>query len=364
MGSSRAWAARDRGRARGAADASEVRGVFCQPGSAEAAPAILVRKGPTIIVRAATDGWVLGAIPARRVRVARRRQCRAAAHAGAWTFETADASGLDRLLTAPVDRLLPWLRQGWGRVAMVAALFTLLTGAAWQFGIPAATRLAVDTTPGRVERAIEGGTLEALDTAIFEPSAAPPRRQQRLKAAFGRLIEAYRARPDARLDPDFRLLFRAAPLVGPNALALPGGIIVVTDELLALLPEDEPIIAVMAHEIGHVHHRHGLYALYRSAGVGALVLFLGGDLGALAEQAVAQGASLSNLASSRGMERQADLVAIDLTLAAGYDPMTLVSALEALTDECARCAETSWLSSHPGTRDRADRIRKAVAERQ
>ncbi len=39
---------------------------------------------------------------------------------------------------------------------------------------------------------------------------------------------------------------------------------VMTDEMVELVGADDKVItAVLAHELGHVHHRHGLYAVCR-----------------------------------------------------------------------------------------------------
>ena len=55
---------------------------------------------------------------------------------------------------------------------------------------------------------------------------------------------------------DYVLEFRKSPAVGPNAFALPGGTVVLLDELVAAAAHDDEIAAVLAHEIGHLHGRH------------------------------------------------------------------------------------------------------------
>ena len=55
------------------------------------------------------------------------------------------------------------------------------------------------------------------------------------------------------------LLFRDGGKFGANAFALPSGKIIVTDQLASLL-NDEQIVGVLAHELGHVVYRHGMRA--------------------------------------------------------------------------------------------------------
>src|SRR2546426_7673245 len=50
-----------------------------------------------------------------------------------------------------------------------------------------------------------------------------------------------------------RLEFRASRIIGPNAFALPSGIIVVTDQLVRLARNDEQVLAVLAHERSEEH---------------------------------------------------------------------------------------------------------------
>ena len=72
-------------------------------------------------------------------------------------------------------------------------------------------------------------------------------------------------------DPFIRLEVRSAPQIGANAFALPSGIIVVTDELVALSEDDDELAAVIAHELGHVHHRHIMRTVIQNSAAALLV---------------------------------------------------------------------------------------------
>jgi len=339
-----------------------IEGLYYDRGLDRVVPAELLLVGDALIARAADDGRTLVISKATMADVV-RRDSDEHLHvelAGQWIFETSDFAGVDRLLTAPLDGIAPWLQGGWHRVLIFIAAVMVVLSMLWRFGVPAATQLAVDRTPASVEASIAEATLGFLDGGAFAATQADQYRRTLLQAEFDKLEGFYRQLDNARDDAAFQLLFRRAPGVGPNALALAGGPIVVTDELLELIEDDDLIVAILAHEMAHVHYRHSLYGLYRSAGLGALVALLSEDLTELSELAVAQGTILSNLAVSRRMEREADALGVELSLAAGRDPLALVEALDKLVEEFPEAAESSWFSTHPGAEDRERGIREAI----
>ena len=103
-----------------------------------------------------------------------------------------------------------------------------------------------------------------------------------------------------------------------NAFALPDGLIVAGDRLLKIL-SDEEFAAVMAHEIGHVHGRHGMRSFLQSVGLFAFISFAFGDPSFL----LAGGVGLLNLKYSRGFEREADCFAYHYTVRNNL-PATLI----------------------------------------
>ena len=62
-----------------------------------------------------------------------------------------------------------------------------------------------------------------------------------------------------------RLELRAGGAIGPNAFALPSGIIMVTDELVRIAEHPEEFESVLAHEAGHMVHRHSLRMLLQGS---------------------------------------------------------------------------------------------------
>ena len=156
-------------------------------------------------------------------------------------------------LVSRVQTRWPW--------ALGALLLTLaLIAAGYLFGLPAVAEFAAKRVPPEMEAALGQRAVKIVDAQMFAPSSLPPARQAELSAAFARI-----APQDGRT---YRLEFRASR-IGPNAVALPGGIMVMTDELVKLARSDDEIIAVLAHELGHIEQRHFMRRLISGAIVDA-----------------------------------------------------------------------------------------------
>ncbi len=226
------------------------------------------------------------------------------------------ASGRSGSLVERMQASWPWV------LACAAALIGLLIGMQ-QWGIPLLAEVIVDSVPATVESAIGESALEGADRLVLGPSQMPARDQQRLRAAFARLLAAQ----PAGSVPSWRLEFRQSR-IGPNAFALPGGVMIMTDELVALLASDDAVImGVLAHEFGHVRHRHGLRMLVQATVLSGMAALIFGDFSNLFAAAPAV---LGNSSYSRRAERQADQESARMLDAAGISPLVMVRLFERL----------------------------------
>ena len=119
---------------------------------------------------------------------------------------------------------------------------------------------------GRVPRG--EGTLSLLDRTLFDASELDEDTRGRIAAEFQSLKDMH---PELPLTLEFR------KFGDPNALALPNGTVIVIDKLVVISKNDDEIIAVLAHELGHVHHRHGLRAVIEGSAVALLAFGILGD---------------------------------------------------------------------------------------
>jgi len=125
------------------------------------------------------------------------------------------------------------------------------------------------------------------------------------------------------------------------------------------------ILAVLAHEAGHVHKRHGLRQIIQSTIMGGLVTWYIGDVSALGAAAPT---ALLQAKYSRDLEREADAYAADVLKLNGMPASLLADALEALerthggrgdAGEHGRgdAGPLDYLSSHPATTERMKTLR-------
>jgi len=249
-------------------------------------------------------------------------------------------------------------RWGWALASLVFAVAVL--GAGYRWGLPALAGVLADRMPDKVLAQLSAGTLRLLDGGLLRDSALSETRQRQLHEAAQRLI-----RPDGT-RPTYRFLFRKGAAIGANALALPDGTVIVTDELVALADHDEEILAVLAHELGHVDRRHGLRMLIQGSVIAFVVSWYLGDAGGMT---AAVPTLVLQARYSREHEREADAYGAAMLEASGISRRrlaTLLAKLEALHAERSASPAAGeqasqgenlvrdYLSSHPATRERID----------
>ena len=137
----------------------------------------------------------------------------------------------------------------------------------------------------------------------------------------------------------------------PNAFALPGGHSFYFSALLEQTESPEEFAGVMAHELGHVVHRHGMEQLISTSATGLLVGFVLGDMTGLSI-AGALGAALIDSRFSRDAEREADRFAADVAQRLSFRPVGLANLLERVAGDDQFTAALALLSTHPLTTER------------
>lgn len=254
------------------------------------------------------------------------------------------------------DGLVVRAQQSWRAVIVSLAGLVLLLVVLYAWGIPRAAGAALLLIPESADRAVGEAAMRSLDEELMKPSALPAAEQQRLREAFARALAA---QPVGSV-PAHRLEFRKSR-IGPNAFALPGGTIVMTDELVKLVDGDAAVVTgVLGHELGHVRHRDGMRMLLQASAIGVLASVVVGDFSSLL---AAVPVVLGQSAYSRDAERRADAEAVLLLRDAGLSPAVMVGFFEKMAKENGDHTLGIAISSHPAD---AERIRffQEAAQRQ
>lgn len=206
--------------------------------------------------------------------------------------------------------------------ALVGVVAAVVMG--YLYGMPWSAREIAQRLPIELESQIAEAGLKSLDQAIFKPSTLESGKRSEVSIAFA----ALRAATD--LPATVRLEFRDGGWIGANAFALPGGVVVVTDQLVDAMPGVNETVAVLAHELGHVQHRHSLRHLLQTSISALAAAAIFGDVASLTSIAVTVPTALVHSGYSRDFEREADSFAFALLKKTGRSPTAFAAAMSAL----------------------------------
>lgn len=231
-------------------------------------------------------------------------------------------------------------------LAVTAAVLYSFT----EWGAPAVATVAVAATPPEVEAVIGENFLTLLgQLRLLKPSELEPNRRNELLAAFEAMC-----RETGIENADLR--FHSVGV--PNAFAVPGSTVVLTDLLVELAEDDEEVIAVLAHELGHVSGRHVMRRFAQTSSMLVLWTAFTGDVSVATLSFLGPDRLLAQR-YSRSFERDADRFAFDYLLSAGIPPTRLSDIVQRLSGAGREAGASTtgrpldWLASHPGAAERA-----------
>ncbi len=209
------------------------------------------------------------------------------------------------------------------RASWVVVVAMIGLGAALYFAyqalIPMVATAVATRIPHEAEKTLGTVALGGLDRWMLKTSRLEANDLATVRTVFESLADK------AGLGQVVELQFRD---MVPNALALPGGTVIVTDGLVRLFRSDERLLAgVIAHELGHVHHRHSLRHLLEGSASALIVGALIGDVSGVSALATGAPLVLSTLHYTREAEMEADQYAFDLLKKSGRSPTDFADAM-------------------------------------
>lgn len=215
-----------------------------------------------------------------------------------------------------------------------------------QYGIPTLAKYTAEVIPASIEQQLGQQTLDTLDQnklGYFKPSRLPIERRQAITTALVNLCQKTNS------CPSYQLNFRKSETIGANAFALPGGFVVITDELIELSKSNDEIVAVLAHELGHVKKRHALRQALQGTISGLIIIAITGDVSNIA---AGLPALMLNLSYTRELETEADHYALASLEAACIPTKSFATILLRLEKSHSGGAAPELISSHPDTKKR------------
>ncbi|BDI18152.1 peptidase [Nostoc cf. commune SO-36] len=171
-----------------------------------------------------------------------------------------------------------------------------------------------------------------------------------------RYVEQIGRRLAANSDrPNLPFTFQVVEDDAINAFATLGGYVYVHTGLLKTADNEAELASVIAHEIGHIGGKHLVKQMRQKAIASGLATATGLDR----NTAVGIGVELAlNRPRSRQDEFDADQRGLRTLTRSGYAQSGMVSFMQKLLKKGG--STPTFLSTHPGTSDRIDALRRAI----
>lgn len=216
----------------------------------------------------------------------------------------------------------------------VALTVALVAGFTWSmvvYGLPATSRYIAYNLPQGVMNRAASETLQILDKTQLKPSKLDEQTRAQLLKDFAPALTQHK-------DLHINVIFRRGGAIGANAFALPDGTVLFTDEIVQLAKNNDELISVLAHEIGHVKYRHSLRSVIQGSVISFGVAMVTGDLSAASSLLASLPVIMTSMSYSRDFEREADDNSLVFLDANHIERHHFVDLMERLTYQ-AQCSQ-------------------------
>lgn len=269
-------------------------------------------------------------------------------------FETGDheaIASVEALFpSSRILRFVDWMESRWPVALGSLVGVVVFVFAFFEYGMPLMAKYVAFEVPQSVRRTLSENGLKTIERyGSFEESYSM-RMHELGEAAFERALDLV---ADSK-NPEFyyELRIYASSAIGPNAFALPSGLVVVTEAFIELCENEEQMVAVFLHEIAHVEQQHGLRSLIQDTGVFLMLSMVLGDLSSLGGLAASLPALAVESRYSQNFEMEADLYAGRTLEASGIGAEALKEILILLHSDLPDIDLVQFLGSHPGLEER------------
>ena len=238
------------------------------------------------------------------------------------------------------------------REALLLLLGLVLVGG----GLLAIATLLVDRLIPYVPRGWESRLLPDFEELVYQPQTEEEKtRLKGLESLLPRLTAHW---PEA---PEF-VRVGLLDTEEPNALAFPGGLVLVTRGLVREVESENELAFVLGHELGHFRNRDHLRSLGRGLALGMIMAAMsrtgsGGNLVSFSGQ-------LTNRSFSRSQEMEADAFGLSLLVAEFGHPGGATDFFQRLPapGNAVERLLAPYLATHPLSEERIEALRELGAE--
>ena len=246
------------------------------------------------------------------------------------------------------------LRLHWRSIALLAVAGIVSSALVlYLWLIPAMASLITPFVPVTWEKELGRPVLEAL---------APEGTRCTNEARIAPVTEIVRRLGETIPDRlhDFRVIVVNESAM--NAVAVPGGTIVIFQGLLDKTRTPEELAGVVAHEIQHVAQRHIMKLFLEHASSSVIISAVTGDGGEALSFGLESAKTLGLLRYSREYEAEADAAGLQMLKKAGIDPQGMIAFFKTMNEEGSGALPSglNYLSTHPDILWRIDQLRKQL----
>lgn len=217
--------------------------------------------------------------------------------------------------------------------------------------------LLVDRLVAYVPYSWEASLFPDFDAVRYSPTTDVEKAQQReLEDLLDRLLAHWSDHPEGvrvgLLESD-----------QPNALAFPGGLILVTTGLMDRVESENELAFVLGHELGHYRHRDHVRSLGRGLVLGLILTAIGQS--GTASELVAFSGQLASRSYSRRQESAADTFGLGLVEAEFSHVAGATDFFDKLPspESALERSLSSYLATHPLSEDRIVAMEQLADER-
>lgn len=232
------------------------------------------------------------------------------------------------------------------RIMTIAGITAICVaiGLFFVYGLPLVARPIAALVPVSWEEPVGDNTITIINKLFAD--GRPLCSNDAGAAALGKLADKL----SATIETPYAIRTDVADSSIVNALAAPGGRILVFRGLIAKAKSPDEVAGVLAHEMAHIINRHPTQGMINSLGWSSLMsVFTGGA--SLSSEAMARlAAHLATSAYTRDLETEADDHAVAMMTGAGIGTDGLANFFRVLQKEEAKgLTLPDYLSTHPST---------------